>query len=246
MDIVPNALSTLILLGILAACSSPKFVAPPAQTAPPLGEPADSAVAIVRIPAPWYAPSFVIRSKFVDAVPEYEAIAGLWRKYFTLSEDREFGGIYLWRTRAQAEAFYSEKWRARVRQRYGVDGDLSIFDGPYVIEGTAQLEAEPIDTRASRYPARATLLLFDILAGASDLARLRKLATVHGVPTGLVRSYYVRSERGEMGVVDLWATAEHAASFLSDARLAAFAAALETKAPPRVVAFDAPVLLENP
>lgn len=82
---------------------------------------------VVRVPAPWYAPGFVIRSRFRDAVPEYQRIAGLQRKYFTLTRDGTLGGIYLWRDRAAAEAWFDAAWHARVQARYGAPGDVRHY-----------------------------------------------------------------------------------------------------------------------
>src|SRR3954463_6535465 len=64
------------------------------------------AIGIVRIPAPWYAPRFLIARRFRAAVPAYEALPALVAKLFTITDDRRFGGIYLWRDRAAATAYY--------------------------------------------------------------------------------------------------------------------------------------------
>jgi hypothetical protein len=69
--------------------------------------PSDRVVGVVRVKAPWYAASVFIRGKFRSAVPEYEAKRALETKYFTIADDGRFGGIYLWSTRADADAFRS-------------------------------------------------------------------------------------------------------------------------------------------
>jgi hypothetical protein len=48
-------------------------------------------------------------------------VPGLIRKQFIYAEDGWAGGVYLWKTRADAEAFYSGPWLAGIRQRYGMD-----------------------------------------------------------------------------------------------------------------------------
>lgn len=75
----------------------------------------------MRVETPWYAPAFAVRSRFREAVPEYEAILALDDKYFILTDDGRFGGIYVWQSRSDAEAFYSESWRSGVRERRGAD-----------------------------------------------------------------------------------------------------------------------------
>ena len=45
------------------------------------------------------------RSAFLSTAPRYQAVAGLFRKYYYLSEDgNTLGGVYLWNSRAEAEA----------------------------------------------------------------------------------------------------------------------------------------------
>jgi hypothetical protein len=211
---------------VLAACGSATYSSP-SQTLPiTLGPPSDRVVAIVRIPAPWYAPRFVIRRKFRAAIAEYERLADLERKYFTVSQRGEFGGIYLWRTRAAADAFYGPAWHARVRERYGKDTEVAVFDAPFVVEGATKLDVEPIDDQAASFPACATLVL-----GRGELAAF---AAVHGIPPGLVRSYFVVAPDGRIGAIDLWASER-----LADAALPALERALAGE----TTRFDAPVLL---
>jgi hypothetical protein len=59
------------------------------------------------------------RRIFLSTAPQYQGVAGLVRKYYVLSQDRtSVGGIYLWNSRAEAEAMYTESWRAFVREKY--------------------------------------------------------------------------------------------------------------------------------
>ncbi len=227
-------------LVVLGACGGAVYHAPATATPLVLPEPGTHAVAIVEIPAPWYARTFIIRRKFRGAVPEYERIAGLERKYFTITTDREFGGIYLWQSRAIADAYYDPAWRKRVHDRYGRDAKLVVLAAPFVVEGTTTLDAEPIDAHATAYPAAATFLdLRGVTEGGE--AGLRKLAALHGCPPGLVRAYFVIDAPSELGVVALWASEDLAAAH-SDPR--PFTAALGGTA--RVTRFEAPVLLDNP
>ncbi len=49
------------------------------------------------------------------------------RKYYLRSEDgRRAGGVYLWETRAAAEAMYNGEWKARVEQLYGSTPEISL------------------------------------------------------------------------------------------------------------------------
>jgi hypothetical protein len=90
-------------------------------------------------------PPGVSRDKIIagmqQSIPQYQAIPGLARKYFTISDDAKFGGIYLWRSRAEAEAWFSDAWRAKSAATYGSAPQVSYFDAPIVIEGSATVAA---------------------------------------------------------------------------------------------------------
>ena len=56
----------------------------------------------------------------LDSVPKYEGIDGLIRKYYVSSDDKKFGGgIYLWQSREQAEAWYNREWLERITDAFG-------------------------------------------------------------------------------------------------------------------------------
>jgi hypothetical protein len=75
------------------------------------------------------------RSIFLSTAPKYQGVAGLFRKCYVLSEDGSTaGGIYLWNSRAEADAMYTESWRAFVRQKYGTDPSVTYFESPVVVD----------------------------------------------------------------------------------------------------------------
>lgn len=75
------------------------------------------------------------RRIFLSTAPKYQNVAGLVRKCYVLSQDgRTVGGIYLWNSRAEAEAMYTESWRAFVRERYGTDPSITYFETPVVVD----------------------------------------------------------------------------------------------------------------
>src|SRR5258708_38355357 len=77
-----------------------------------------------------------------------------------VSGDGEFGGIYLWGSRAEAVAFYDEAWRRGIRERRGVDPELLVLDAPYLVRGRTAIEGKPIGARSIAYDATATLVLW--------------------------------------------------------------------------------------
>ena len=75
------------------------------------------------------------RRIFLSTVPKYQGVPGLVRKYYVLSQDgSSVGGIYLWNSRAEADAMYTESWRAFVREKYGTDPSLTYLDSPVVVD----------------------------------------------------------------------------------------------------------------
>jgi hypothetical protein len=81
-----------------------------AETTAPEGQ----VTTIVTIRTPPVITRERLDAGFKQAVPLYEKIPGLLRKYFIVNAD-SFGGIYLWKDRASAEAWYSDAWRAKAK-----------------------------------------------------------------------------------------------------------------------------------
>ena len=73
--------------------------------------------------------------RFESSAPKYQNLPGLVRKYYIRSEDgRSAGGIYLWESRAAAEAVYTGEWRERVEKLYGGKPTIVWFDTPVVVD----------------------------------------------------------------------------------------------------------------
>lgn len=75
----------------------------------------------MSLPLPFFHPRSIVEGRIVERARDYQALPALLRKYFTITDDGHFGGIYLWRTRADADGYYDAKWRASVREKWGAD-----------------------------------------------------------------------------------------------------------------------------
>lgn len=76
---------------------------------------------------------------FLSTAPKYQGVPGLVRKCYILSQDgRTAGGVYLWKTRADAEAMYTDSWRDFVKEKYGTDPTVTYFDSPVVVDNATQ------------------------------------------------------------------------------------------------------------
>ena len=105
----------------------------------PGGTPADansSAVAtMVEIPVPAGVSKERMAQGFAAAVPGFQKVPGLLRKYFITTADGKFGGIYIWKDEASANAWFTPAWRDRVLKEYGQPASLEWFDTPILLPG---------------------------------------------------------------------------------------------------------------
>jgi heme-degrading monooxygenase HmoA len=203
-----------------------------------LSSPQSTAIAIVRVKSPWWAPRFLITGRFIDSIPEYAGAPGLLHKAYTFSEAREFGGVYLWDSRASAEEWFNEKWHQRVKRVRGVDGDVRILDVKYSMTGAST----PIGRELPLHGLRTDAVVTWLASRAKlDGAHFEALATAVPLADGLVRVSLVTQADGTVGVVSLWTSRAAAATYWSAARRAGAAKLLgETT----LSWFDAPVLLD--
>ena len=75
------------------------------------------------------------RKIFLSTAPTYQGVAGLVRKTYLLSEDgKTAGGVYLWKSRAEADAMYTDAWKTFVREKYATEPSLTYFDSPVLVD----------------------------------------------------------------------------------------------------------------
>jgi heme-degrading monooxygenase HmoA len=89
---------------------------------------------LVAVPVPAGLPRAQLEQAFAASVGDYKGKPGLIRKYYTIGDDGRAGGIYLWESRAAAEAWYNEAWKAQVLKRWGSPASVSYFDVPIVVD----------------------------------------------------------------------------------------------------------------
>ena len=76
-----------------------------------------------------------LKEIFVESVPRYQQVPGLLRKYYLLSDDGDrAGGGYLWKTREDAEALYTQEWKQMIKENYGSEPVLSYFESPVIVD----------------------------------------------------------------------------------------------------------------
>lgn len=78
------------------------------------------------------------RAAFMASVPKFRETPGLLRKFYLLAEDGlSAGGVYLWRSREDAERLFTPEWHDFVRNKYGSDASIGWFASPIVLDNVA-------------------------------------------------------------------------------------------------------------
>jgi hypothetical protein len=102
--------------------------------------------AIVRFPLPASVTLAQATDLFHGSAPKYRDLPGLVRKYYLFDEQSHVGGgVYLWESRAAAEAVYTPAWRKMLAERYGAEPEISYFESPVIVDnvsGASQQAAE--------------------------------------------------------------------------------------------------------
>jgi hypothetical protein len=72
---------------------------------------------------------------FKSTAPRYLRMPGLLRKHYYLTEagDR-LGGIYFWKSKADAEACYTAQWKAMVTAKYGTAPEILYAAVPVTVD----------------------------------------------------------------------------------------------------------------
>ena len=84
--------------------------------------------AIVQYRLPASIDQNACAAHFRKIAESFRTIPGLVRKQFIYAEDGWAGGVYLWQSREDAEAFYSGQWVVGIRERYGMDPIIRYFE----------------------------------------------------------------------------------------------------------------------
>ena len=78
------------------------------------------------------------RETFLSTAPKYKGMVGLVRKYYFLTPDgTKAGGIYLWKSRDDADRIYTEDWKSFVRGKYGTEPSITYLECPVVVDNVS-------------------------------------------------------------------------------------------------------------
>lgn len=72
---------------------------------------------------------------YLVTAPKYREIAGLVRKYYLLTEDGGTGGgVYLWKSKADAEKLFTAEWKQFIKERYGAEPVITYYESPVLVD----------------------------------------------------------------------------------------------------------------
>jgi len=78
------------------------------------------------------------REIFLSTASKYKGMSGLIRKYYFVSQEgTKAGGVYLWKSREDADRLYTEEWKAFVCEKYGTEPTLSYLECPVVVDNVS-------------------------------------------------------------------------------------------------------------
>jgi hypothetical protein len=82
---------------------------------------------------------------FSSTAPKYRTVHGLVRKYYLLSEEgTTAGGVYLWSSREDAQALYTDDWKRFIAEKYGAEPSVTFFESPVIVDNlTGEIVEDP-------------------------------------------------------------------------------------------------------
>lgn len=94
-------------------------------------------IAIVRIPFEGdRAPRDSVIEGSLKSTPIYREVKGLISKHYLMG-DAANGGVYMFDTRENADAWYHDGWADWMEGRFGVRPTLEIFDNAVIVDNVA-------------------------------------------------------------------------------------------------------------
>ena len=99
---------------------------------------------ITRFQLPRGIPTEAVKKGFLEVAPKFKHPAGLLRKYFLITEDgKTGGGVYLWKSMAEARNFSEGVLRKMIRDKFQEEPSIEYYETPVVVDNmTSEIMAE--------------------------------------------------------------------------------------------------------
>jgi hypothetical protein len=90
-----------------------------------------------KLPRRWTAEEAA--AVFKTTAPKYLRKPGLVRKHYIVTESGDrAGGIYFWKSKADAQACYTEEWKAMVTAKYGAPPEIVYAAVPVSVDNVLE------------------------------------------------------------------------------------------------------------
>jgi hypothetical protein len=175
-------------------------------------------ITITKVKTPWFLFSFMLKKAFIKSIPEYASKAGLLFKYYHITNNgKTFGGIYLWKDKASADALFNNDWYTQVRKRLKTEGEVAYYN---------LLESQTTESSVGFSNLKETKSVLIKIHSES------KLVKTNFSGNGLLQVYKVRNEENFYAIL-LFKTGENLKNYIKEQNVEV------------VQIFDTPVLLKN-
>ncbi len=94
-------------------------------------------VAIVRMDTPAFDHDMAVKVS-LGSTETFTGMKdkGLLMKYYLTRESGGAGGVYIWRSKEDADAWYTPEWSARLEKTYGVKPTVIFYDSFVQVDNT--------------------------------------------------------------------------------------------------------------
>jgi heme-degrading monooxygenase HmoA len=185
---------SMIVIALQLSVCSPSSTDTPTSVSLNTDSFSSQTIVITKVKKPWYAWRSLVAGKMKKSFPEYQAIDGLDEKFYCFTEDHNlFGGVYFWKTRAHAEAWFTESWFARTEKTYGLRGIAEYF------------QIEKIETLRESKETEVSFWAALTYATPTDLVSAK----------GLLKIVTLRNEKSQPCVLTFWQNKESAVTYFA-------------------------------
>lgn len=87
-----------------------------------------------RFPQPAGKSTEELKEMFRQSAPRFRTVPGLVRKYYYIADDNTCGGVYLFRSRAEAEALFDDAFSASILARFGAPPRVEFLETPVIVD----------------------------------------------------------------------------------------------------------------
>jgi|TARA_B100000315_G_scaffold47920_1_gene42658 hypothetical protein len=107
-------------------------------------------ISVVEIDMPRGMERAKVDAAIQQTAPRYRNVDGLLYKYYTAKEPDITGGVFIWKTRQQAEAAYSDpEWLKIIQTCYGTEPRITYYEVKLIVDNV--LEKIYTDTEAQNF-----------------------------------------------------------------------------------------------